>query len=92
MKDLIKEYNAALEETKRSLAASTDEGEKKTYRSMISDLEYAVEWMETEREPGSWRDVDRRSYYQHTIQYLLKTGCLTPYLQNIMFPNPLHLQ
>ncbi|MFA9144872.1 hypothetical protein [Bacillus safensis] len=61
MKDLIKEYKAALEETKRSLIASTDEEEKKTYRSMIYDLEYAVEWMETEREPGARRDVDRRS-------------------------------
>ncbi|MER3125053.1 sigma factor-like helix-turn-helix DNA-binding protein [Bacillus pumilus] len=67
MKDLIKEYKAALEESKRSLAASTDEGEKETYRSMIYDLEYAVEWMETEREPGARRDTDRRSYYQRTL-------------------------
>ncbi|MEC4586497.1 sigma factor-like helix-turn-helix DNA-binding protein [Bacillus safensis] len=67
MKDLIKEYKEALEETKRSLAASTDEGEMKTYRSMISDLEYAIEWMETERQPSARRDMDRRSYYERTI-------------------------
>ncbi|MGE6626152.1 sigma factor-like helix-turn-helix DNA-binding protein [Bacillus pumilus] len=67
MKDLIKEYKAALTETKRSLAASTDEGEMKTYRSMISDLEYAIEWMETERQPTARRDMDRRSYYQRTV-------------------------
>ncbi|MCL7873511.1 sigma factor-like helix-turn-helix DNA-binding protein [Bacillus altitudinis] len=67
MKDLIKEYKAALEETKRSLAASTNEGEMKTYRSMLSDLEYAIEWMETERQPSARRDKDRRSYYQRTV-------------------------
>ncbi|MDH6598407.1 sigma factor-like helix-turn-helix DNA-binding protein [Bacillus aerius] len=67
MKDLIKEYKVALEETKRSLVASTDEGEMKTYRSMISDLEYAIEWMETERQPSSRRGMYRRSYYQRTI-------------------------
>ncbi|MFK4461610.1 sigma factor-like helix-turn-helix DNA-binding protein [Bacillus safensis] len=67
MKDLIKEYKVALEETKRILVASTDEGEEKTYRSMISDLEYAIEWMETERQPSARRGMDRRSYYERTI-------------------------
>ncbi|MFD4419747.1 sigma factor-like helix-turn-helix DNA-binding protein [Bacillus safensis] len=67
MKDLIKEYKAALKETERSLAVSKDEGEKKTYRSIVSDLEYAIEWMETERQPSARRDMDRRSYDQRTV-------------------------
>ncbi|KEP24764.1 sigma factor-like helix-turn-helix DNA-binding protein [Bacillus zhangzhouensis] len=86
MKDLIKEYKAALEETKRNLTASTDEGEKKTYRSMIYDLEYAVEWMETEREPGARRDVDRRSYYQRTI--LAENGLLDALSSKYHVPQP----
>ncbi|MFP3809544.1 sigma factor-like helix-turn-helix DNA-binding protein [Bacillus sp. SIMBA_005] len=86
MKDLIKEYKAALEETKRSLIASTDEGEKKTYRSMIYNLEYAVEWMETGREPGARRDVDRRSYYQRTI--LADNGLLDVLSSKYHVPQP----
>ncbi|QWS49858.1 Fis family transcriptional regulator [Bacillus sp. JNUCC-24] len=86
MKGLIKEYKAALEETKRSLTASTDEEEKKTYRSMIYDLEYAVEWMETEREPGARRDVDRRSYYQRTL--LAENGLLDALSSKYHVPEP----
>ncbi|MEH7296605.1 sigma factor-like helix-turn-helix DNA-binding protein [Bacillus sp. FSL M8-0256] len=90
MKDLIKEYKAALEETKRSLTASTDEEEKKTYRSMIYDLEYAVEWMETEREPGARRDLDRRSYYQRTL--LADNGLLDVLSSKYHVPEPAPLE
>lgn len=86
MKDLIKEYKAALEETKRSLTASTDEEEKKTYRSIIYDLEYAVEWMETEREPKARRDTDRRSYYQRTL--LADNGLLDVLSSKYHVPQP----
>ncbi|WP_144531704.1 sigma factor-like helix-turn-helix DNA-binding protein [Bacillus pumilus] len=86
MKDLIKEYKATLKETKRCFAASTDEGEKKTYRSMIYDLEYAVEWMETEREPEARRDLDRRSYYQRTI--LADNGLLDALSSKYHVPQP----
>lgn len=86
MKDLIKEYKAALEETKRSLTASTDEEEKKTYRSIIYDLEYAVEWMETEREPGARRDTDRRSYCQRTL--LADNGLLDVLSSKYHVPQP----
>ncbi|MEH6900818.1 sigma factor-like helix-turn-helix DNA-binding protein [Bacillus safensis] len=86
MKDLIKEYKAALEETKRSLTASTDEEEKKTYRSIIYDLEYAVEWMETEREPGARRDTDRCSYYQRTL--LADNGLLDVLSSKYHVPQP----
>lgn len=53
---------------------------------MISDLEYAVEWMETEREPGSRRDVDHRSYYQHTI--LAENGLLDALSSKYHVPQP----
>ncbi|PRS42920.1 Fis family transcriptional regulator [Bacillus sp. NMCC46] len=86
MKDLIKEYKAALKETERSLAASKDEGEKKMYRSMIYDLEYAVEWMETEREPGARRDLDRRSYNQRT--FLADNGFLEVLSSKYHVPQP----
>lgn len=90
MKDLIKEYKATLEETKRSLTASTDEEEKKTYRSIIYDLEYAVEWMETEREPGTRRDTDRRSYYQRTL--LADNGLLDALSSKYHVPEPSPLE
>ncbi|MBM0064946.1 sigma-70 family RNA polymerase sigma factor [Alkalicoccobacillus gibsonii] len=34
--------------------------------NMISDLKYAIEWIETGRRPGAKRDIDRRSVYELT--------------------------
>ena|GEM_PF-626873 len=41
--------------------------ELKIVNSMISDLEYPIEWMETGRTPGLRRGIERRSVYQNTV-------------------------
>lgn len=42
------------------------ENDKKILSGIISDLEYAIEWMTTARQPGTKRGVDnRRAYYQN---------------------------
>ncbi len=38
--------------------------DKKVIAGMIFDLEFAIEWMETERGPGNRRGIERRAAYQ----------------------------
>lgn len=40
--------------------------ELKIIGGMISDLKYAIEWLETAREPGTRRTISNRSRYQKT--------------------------
>lgn len=40
--------------------------ELKIIGGMISDLQYAIEWLETAREPGTRRTISNRSRYQRT--------------------------
>lgn len=41
------------------LARTQDKGERRTIGEMIGDCEYAAEWLETGRRPGSVRGVER---------------------------------
>ncbi|WP_051236817.1 sigma-70 family RNA polymerase sigma factor [Paenibacillus pinihumi] len=36
-------------------------------KGMISDVNYAIEWLHTGRQPGTRRGIDRRAVYQNTI-------------------------
>lgn len=36
-------------------------------KGMISDVNFAIEWLRTGRQPGTKRGVDRRSVYQNTV-------------------------
>jgi positive control factor len=38
--------------------------DKRLLKSMIRDLQYAIEWMETGRQPGNKRGVERLAAYQ----------------------------
>ncbi|RST60232.1 sigma-70 family RNA polymerase sigma factor [Siminovitchia terrae] len=41
------------------------ESEYKTMiNSMVEDMDFAIEWLETGRQPGTYRGVDKRSVYQ----------------------------
>jgi len=60
---LIDEYREALKET-RDLYNKAIVEDKKTISGMISDLEYAIEWMKTGRRPGNKRGIERRAAYQ----------------------------
>jgi positive control factor len=63
MEELLKQYKETLKETKKLLEKASDE-DKKIIRGMISDLEFAIEWMTTGRRPGNRRGVERRAAYQ----------------------------
>jgi RNA polymerase sigma-70 factor (ECF subfamily) len=64
MQDLIDGY----QQTKRMLRAlrtlNTDAAERGLLGGMISDCEYAIEWLESGRRPGNKRGVERRAGYQ----------------------------
>lgn len=69
---LIKEYTAGKEELEkyRDNLDSRDplqEEEQEIVESMISDMNFSLEWMKRGRRPGNRRGVDRRSVYQRTV-------------------------
>lgn len=63
MYQLIAEYKETLKVV-RNLHSEADEKDKKIIGGMISDLEYAIEWMSTGRRPGLRRGIERRAAYQ----------------------------
>lgn len=63
MEELIKEYKESLKAIKQA-KETVEEEELKIYSEMISDLEFALEWMQTVRRPGNRRGIDRRAAYQ----------------------------
>ncbi len=63
MKDLINSYSQTLVDVKMMYERAPEE-DKKTISGMMSDLEYAIEWMETARCPGNRRGIERRAAYQ----------------------------
>jgi RNA polymerase sigma-70 factor (ECF subfamily) len=63
LEQLIAEYKETLKVV-RYLQNEADEKDKKIIAGIISDLEYALEWMTTGRRPGLRRGIERRSAYQ----------------------------
>jgi len=63
MKELIEEYRQALKDI-RSLQQSASLEDNKLLGGMASDLQYALEWMQTGRRPGNKRGIERRAAYQ----------------------------
>jgi positive control factor len=63
MQQLIEEYKQSLKAARGMYTKASNE-DKKFISGMISDLEYAIEWMETSRMPGNRRGIERRAAYQ----------------------------
>jgi positive control factor len=61
--NLLKEYKESLKIARKMYGDAYNE-DKKIIAGMISDLEYAIEWMETGRRPGNRRGIERRAAYQ----------------------------
>lgn len=71
VENMINEYNVgkkALEDyrEKLNLDIPSDAEEHKVVSEMISDMQYALEWMRKGRRPGNRRGIDRRAIYQRT--------------------------
>jgi positive control factor len=63
MEKLLKQYIETLKTT-RNLLEKADDEDKPIIRGMISDLEFAIEWMSTGRRPDNKRGIERRAAYQ----------------------------
>lgn len=63
LNELIEEYNRSLYSI-RGAKERANEEERKILSGMASDLEYALEWMQTGRRPGNRRGIERRAAYQ----------------------------
>ncbi|PFF75830.1 RNA polymerase subunit sigma-24 [Bacillus cereus] len=63
MEELVKQYKKSLKKIKKSKETAEEE-ELKIYSEMISDIEFALEWMQTARRPGNRRGIERRAAYQ----------------------------
>jgi positive control factor len=63
MNDLVQEYKKSLKMARKMYDNAVEE-DKKIIAGMISDLEFAIEWMTTGRRPGNRRGIERRAAYQ----------------------------
>ncbi|MCM3651316.1 sigma-70 family RNA polymerase sigma factor [Metabacillus litoralis] len=77
MEDLIFEYKRSLKEARKMYKhfkeidpvklTAKQSSDKKLISSMISDLEYTIEWLEKGRQPGAKRGYDRRDSYKRML-------------------------
>jgi positive control factor len=63
MEKLLLSYKESLSKAKRMIEKASDR-DKSLLNGMIRDLQYAIEWMETGRQPGNRRGVERLAAYQ----------------------------
>ncbi|WP_034757877.1 sigma factor-like helix-turn-helix DNA-binding protein [Rossellomorea vietnamensis] len=63
MERLLLSYKENLSKAKR-MAKETSGRDKSLLDGMIRDLQFAIEWMETGRQPGNKRGVERLAAYQ----------------------------
>lgn len=63
MEELIKEYNMSVDKVKIAKESAGME-EQKVLSGMVSDLEFALTWMQTGRITNSQRGIERRAAYQ----------------------------
>lgn len=70
--DLLLEYSKGREQLKMQAEqlgdSKTDNIDRTLLNSMNADMAFVVEWLETGRQPGTFRGADVRALYQ--IQYL----------------------
>lgn len=69
MEELMLEYREALKQVKQMREKSTDPGDRAILGSIVGDLQYAIRWMRSGREPGSIRGIERRAAYQREIPF-----------------------
>ncbi|HDR7876539.1 sigma-70 family RNA polymerase sigma factor [Bacillus mobilis] len=63
MMDLIKEYNKTLEQLIEAKKTAIEK-DIKIINGMINEIEGALKWMRTGKEPGVKRGIERRAIYQ----------------------------
>ncbi|MGD6956481.1 sigma factor-like helix-turn-helix DNA-binding protein [Rossellomorea aquimaris] len=63
MEKLLMSYKENISKAKKMIEKASDR-DKTLINGMIRDLQYAIEWMETGRQPGNKRGIERLAAYQ----------------------------
>ncbi|MGE7885369.1 sigma-70 family RNA polymerase sigma factor [Bacillus sp. NPDC094077] len=63
MKDLIEQYTETREQLEASKVGAT-ENDINIINTMINDINFALEWMLTAKQPGKTRGIERRAGYE----------------------------
>ncbi|GIO33109.1 positive control factor [Paenibacillus albilobatus] len=84
----VQNYKKSLNLASR-LYLRADADDKKTISGMISDCEYAIEWLSTGRRPGNKRGIERRAAYQR--ERLVDPLKMQAYVQNSKAGSPSNL-
>lgn len=63
MKDLMEQYTKTRETLEESKVGATEK-DISIINEMISDINYALEWMRTAKQPGKTRGIERRAAYE----------------------------
>lgn len=63
MKSLIEEYHDSLKQVEKT-KAKAGQDDQRILANMVSDLNFALEWLKSGRMPGSRRGVERLASYQ----------------------------
>lgn len=64
--EMINEYKQSLNDLLQEKEKVTDTADLILISGMVSDLEFAIQWLSTAREPGTRRTISNRSRYQRT--------------------------
>lgn len=67
MEDLLKLYKEARAKLMKAKEQPMDEEDKKLINSMLSDVQYAIDWLHKGHNPGPRRGIHRRSGRQRTV-------------------------
>jgi positive control factor len=67
MRELIKEYKKTLRLVRKIHKRATRKSDREYLSSMINDLRFVIEWLETGRMPGNYRGIERRAAYEREI-------------------------
>ena len=84
----VQNYKKSLNLVRR-LYLRADADDKKTISGMISDCEYAIEWLATGRRPGNKRGIERLAAYQR--EKLVDPLKMQAYVQNSKAGSPSNL-
>lgn len=63
MKDLMEQYTKTRKSLEESKVGATEK-DISIINEMISDINYALEWMRTAKQPGKTRGIERRAAYE----------------------------
>ncbi|WP_166695849.1 sigma-70 family RNA polymerase sigma factor [Bacillus cereus] len=63
MKDLMEQYTKTRKTLEESKVGATEK-DISIINEMISDINYALEWMRTAKQPGKTRGIERRAAYE----------------------------